>query len=441
MTRFIALNNLTYHTPVDDDDDEYFDDDDDMDGLDIDLGDLMEASAGTITEAEGSEIINLKRSIIRGGLERGETPDMRTFELQDVGTTARGLPKNSKMYVNDIDGELNGRTSTFTYEDEEVTKAPIQTSSKRLKLSKSISSDLASVQAIKKDKKVAMYLDVTGEAAHTTTEEKLADGETLMTQGEFQKSLADDSVCICQRCFKLQQYGTVEDSLRPGWSDHELLTPERFESLLACIRETEAVVLCIVDVFDLKGSLLANLKQIAGKNPIVIAANKVDLLPRDVSTVRLTSWIHSEVKEYCDLRSPKEVEDSKRQEMIAQGWHRPGKGDDEGLLRRSNVHLVSCQSGVGMDDLMGSLMGLATDNGNKVSVGMRFAWEINHFVILLSPFLFINLSLTYFLLVTSFFSFSSIYLNRYITCTLFIQFRFTLWALLMWANHHLSIVS
>ena len=57
--------------------------------------------------------------------------------------------------------------------------------------------------------------------------------------------------------------------------------------------------------------------------------------------------------------------------MIAQGWHRPGKGDDEGLLRRSNVHLVSCQSGVGMDDLMGSLMGLATDNGNKVRVAIR----------------------------------------------------------------------
>lgn len=371
--QLVTLHNLTFHAcPADDndDDDEYFDDDDDMDGLDIDLGDLMEASAGTVTEAEGSEIGNLKRSI--RGVEKEDT---RTFELQDVGTTARGLPKNSKMYINDIDGELNGRKSSFSFEYEDTTQveAPVHTSTKRLKLSKGISAESASVQAIKKEKRVSMFLDETGEAAHIQTGEEGADREAIMTQGEFQKSLVDDSVCICQRCFKLQQYGTVEDSLRPGWSDHELLTPERFESLLACIRETEAVVLCIVDVFDLKGSLLANLKQIAGKNPIVIAANKVDLLPRDVSTVRLTSWIHSEVKEYCDLRSPKEVEDSKRQEMIAQGWHRPGKGDDEGLLRRSNVHLVSCQSGVGMDDLMGSLMGLATDNGNKVSPGIRLS--------------------------------------------------------------------
>jgi hypothetical protein len=58
--------------------------------------------------------------------------------------------------------------------------------------------------------------------------------------------------------------------LRPGWSEHELLTPERFERLLSSIKDTEAVVLCIVDIFDLKGSLLRNLKQIAGENPIVI---------------------------------------------------------------------------------------------------------------------------------------------------------------------------
>ncbi len=41
-----------------------------------------------------------------------------------------------------------------------------------------------------------------------------------------------DSVCICQRCFRLQQYGQVQESLRPGWSEHELLSPERFQSLL-----------------------------------------------------------------------------------------------------------------------------------------------------------------------------------------------------------------
>jgi len=179
-----------------------------------------------------------------------------------------------------------------------------------------------------------------------------------------------DNICICQRCFRLQKYGQVEEVLRPGWSEHELLTPERFEKLLSSIKDTEAVVLCIVDIFDLKGSLLRNLKQIAGKNPIVIAANKVDLLPKDVSNVRLINWIHQEVKEYCDLLSPKDSENEKQNEMKSKGWYRaPALGtEDEGVLRRANVHLTSCQTGAGMNNLMESLMSQAADNGAKVFV-------------------------------------------------------------------------
>ena len=39
---------------------------------------------------------------------------------------------------------------------------------------------------------------------------------------------------------------------------------------------------------------------------VCIAANKIDLLPGDASSVRLTGWIHSEVKEICGLKSPRE---------------------------------------------------------------------------------------------------------------------------------------
>ena len=71
------------------------------------------------------------------------------------------------------------------------------------------------------------------------------------------------TACMCQRCYKMNKYGQVEEILRPGWSDHELLTPERFELLLSTIKDTSSVVLCIIDLFDLKGSLLLpNLKQI-----------------------------------------------------------------------------------------------------------------------------------------------------------------------------------
>ena len=336
----------------------------------LDLEELMTSEG---TETEGSAVTALKKSIAEGLKKKDEEISGKILSLQSMSTAARGLPLSTKMYVNDIDDELTGKKgASYRFQNVENIPQDVEESypeprqnSKRLKLAKGVSVDSVSVSLKNKNgRSISGYLDETGEASHFKKEGE----DEVMTQGEFEKSIMDESICICQRCYKLQQYGTVEESLRPGWSDHELLTPERFESLLGCIRETQAVVLCIVDVFDLKGSLLANLKQIAGTNPIVIAANKVDLLPKDVSSIRLTNWIHAEVKEFCDLRSPKQVDDLKREEMMTKGWHRPEKGDDEGLLRRANVHLVSCQAGVGMNDLMGSLMGLAVDNGNKVYV-------------------------------------------------------------------------
>ena len=56
--------------------------------------------------------------------------------------------------------------------------------------------------------------------------------------------------------------------------------------------------------------------------------------------------------------------------MLDRGYFRPAKKDEEeeeGVLRRTNVHLVSCHSGMGIDKLMGSLMGMAMDHGNKVT--------------------------------------------------------------------------
>ena len=303
--------------------------------------------------SDGSVISALKGSIATG-------LDNKESLFNTPVTAARGLSSDTKMYFNDIDIESGGKMASFSFENTVV--QPIETNRRNSKILQ-MQRDAAYQAKVAEKRKLE---DMTGMRAAGLLVDKEGEREKVMTVGEFEKSIIDDSICICQRCFKLQQYGSVEESLRPGWSDHELLTPERFETLLECIRETETVVLCIVDVFDLKGSLLPNLKQIAGTNPIVIAANKVDLLPKDVSSARLTSWIHTEVKEFCDLRSPREQEDMKRQEMVAKGWYRAEKGEDEGLLRRSNVHLVSCQSGAGMTELMKSLMGLAADNGNKV---------------------------------------------------------------------------
>jgi len=235
---------------------------------------------------------------------------------------------------------------------------------------------------------------------------------------EVERVSDPDKLCICQRCFRLQNYGQVDESLRPGWSNNELLTPERFEKLLSGIKNTPSVVLCLVDIFDLRGSILRNLKEIVGNNPLVIAANKVDLLPADVSMQRISNWILTEVRDICGYHSAwrddgmeerrgcggaddrplalraldddyddddADAEGSSLRQVGKGAGARVGAESDEwresakarkarklernaNTLRNSDVHLVSCQTGAGMDKLLASIMGKAATNGNKIHV-------------------------------------------------------------------------
>lgn len=167
----------------------------------------------------------------------------------------------------------------------------------------------------------------------------------------------EEEVCICQRCYRLQQYGQVEQNLRPGWSKHEFLTPERFEHLLSSIKTNEAVVLCLVDIFDLQGSIVRNLRQIAGDNPVLIGVNKVDLLPKDISKVRIQQWVHEEIKRVCGFVGPKSRDDENFLSSSA-----------DNVLKMSNVHLISCKNDAGVRSLMNSALALAEENGRKIYV-------------------------------------------------------------------------
>ncbi|KAG5175010.1 P-loop containing nucleoside triphosphate hydrolase protein [Tribonema minus] len=128
---------------------------------------------------------------------------------------------------------------------------------------------------------------------------------------------------VCQRCHKLRYFGQVDDALRPGVSTHELLTPARFQELLSVLRTTPCLVVYLVDLFDFHGSFLYNLPNIVGDNPVIIAANKVDLLPKDMARDRVRGW----VKDECRLRGLRELE-------------------------MKDVHLISCKTGSGVPSLM-----------------------------------------------------------------------------------------
>ena len=103
---------------------------------------------------------------------------------------------------------------------------------KRLRMPKSISISSSSSSRSKPDgDKPSKTFDFDNDE-YTDDGADALFGEEESDEDMLSKALMGDSVCICQRCFRLQQYGQVEENLRPGWSDHELLTPERFEDLL-----------------------------------------------------------------------------------------------------------------------------------------------------------------------------------------------------------------
>lgn len=107
---------------------------------------------------------------------------------------------------------------------------------------------------------------------------------------------------ICKRCHGLQNFGKVETTLRPGWTKEPMLSQAKFRELLRPIREKPAVIIALVDLFDFGGSVLPELDAIAGDNPVILAANKADLLPSEMGQARAENWVRREL-EYLGTQS------------------------------------------------------------------------------------------------------------------------------------------
>jgi 50S ribosome-binding GTPase len=139
---------------------------------------------------------------------------------------------------------------------------------------------------------------------------------------------------ICKRCHGLQFFGKVDDVLRPGWTEEPLLSQEKFRELLRPIREKPAVIIALVDLFDFSGSVLPELDNIAGDNPVILVANKADLLPAKMGQVRAENWVRREL-EYLGVRSLANIGGA--------------------------VRLVSCKTGIGVNAMLNKARGLANE--------------------------------------------------------------------------------
>ncbi|TLS39330.1 ribosome biogenesis GTPase YqeH [Pseudalkalibacillus caeni] len=106
--------------------------------------------------------------------------------------------------------------------------------------------------------------------------------------GYTPSSALERDVIICQRCFRLKHYNEIQDVS---------LTDDDFLKILNEIGSKDALIVMIVDIFDFNGSWLPGIPRFAGKNPVLLVGNKVDLLPKSVNESRLINWMKETSKE------------------------------------------------------------------------------------------------------------------------------------------------
>ncbi|KAI8867375.1 hypothetical protein GQ42DRAFT_180702 [Ramicandelaber brevisporus] len=99
-------------------------------------------------------------------------------------------------------------------------------------------------------------------------------------------SVPDDKKIVCKRCFDLKHYNRVIGPVgKPVVPD---------VSFLSFLRDARApsVVVVVCDLYDLPFSLLPDVgKLISSHHKLILVANKVDLLPKDVHHDRLEQWL------------------------------------------------------------------------------------------------------------------------------------------------------
>ncbi|WP_172189881.1 ribosome biogenesis GTPase YqeH [Lentilactobacillus kribbianus] len=100
-------------------------------------------------------------------------------------------------------------------------------------------------------------------------------------QSALDKGLERGEV-YCQRCFRLRHYNEITPVS---------LTDDDFLQLLSQIRDTDSLIVYVVDIFDVNGSLIPGLHRFVGDNEVLLVGNKVDILPNSIKYNRVKDWL------------------------------------------------------------------------------------------------------------------------------------------------------
>jgi len=132
---------------------------------------------------------------------------------------------------------------------------------------------------------------------------------------------------LCTRCSALSNGQFVnavagQGSVRSG---RGLVSAEQLRAQLERLRDKKALVVKVVDLLDFQGSFLNRVRDLVGGNPIVLVANKADLVPKGVRDRDVVAWLEEELRRR--------------------------------RLRCAGVHLVSARTGRGLERTVRLILG------------------------------------------------------------------------------------
>lgn len=92
----------------------------------------------------------------------------------------------------------------------------------------------------------------------------------------------------CQRCFRLMHYDDLQYSMKTG------INPD---TVFEKVREMDALVIWVVDLFDFEASMMEGLNRHLPNKNILIVGTKRDLLPETVGNEKLAKFILGRCKD------------------------------------------------------------------------------------------------------------------------------------------------
>lgn len=142
-------------------------------------------------------------------------------------------------------------------------------------------------------------------------------------------------ILLCNRC-RAMAHGNilpavVEGRLRSASNSNEtsaylgvgVTTPDQLRTELKPIRDQKVLAVLLVDVTDITGSFLPQIRDLIGRNPIMLIGTKSDLLPKDTVQEHFLEWMVQTLSQFIQV---------------------------------IDAHLVSAKTDAGMHDAMRAIM-------------------------------------------------------------------------------------